>query len=1185
MRSIGRTLLLASLVAGTCTVDSGTARADTWPIVRHDASRTGASLGAVPIESPYVTWRAYMGGRPVAPRVQFGIHDASTLVAAVGGRFIVKNAMTQATLWKSEIVGVGVVEAITDLDGDANVEVIVRTETQAFVLDGLTGQVRWRSAPDAFRTLAAVRVVDLDGNGLADVYIDECTTCAKKGTLSAGAYSFATGLDTPKTLWERAVNAIPQPVNSGTDAIMDLDGDGLPEVVLTSSNKVLVVRGADGSPITTLELATPETNPFPNARAVAAEIDGLPGKEIVLIQPTGQVATSAGPAGVTVFHVDPKTGANALLYRRVAGAYDTKMIAQVDVVTDLDGNGVDEVIFSHRAVSSPSYTTEVLSGPNGNPVVVVDGARFEGAANLDGQPGAEVVLATSEGLSIHRFGAGGFVTVAGPLPKLRAHLMPDKNGVRSGQLDYRLGVLERPGKRPALLVGNPSSKIPYSELADVGNFLDIRGLALEPSGLETVGEHVPLIGEITSVIPAGGATRPYPQIAIGTTAGTVILLSQTLQGTNGIVFAGGKATGAVVGGGVQPSSGAVGGPLIGRDDAGPFVVLPESPVGLYVGDARFASLILPPLPRWIAARMGAPSIIELGPLGTTVVGADGQSLVARRATDGALLGAVDLGPGSPQATPLPLLVAGANSPLVGIDWRVEGVQVAQSAADFATKSLVWKGKPLPYGGFFASNVADLNGDGTDEWYSMNDGLNRRDALTGAMTTIAGEGMGYSLPMAASFTANAGKELLLQGGGQAPKLLDASLQKIWQSPFAEPVNGMGGTRVVCGGAARFITPAVLSSTLRAFDGATGALLAERALAGGGAYSSADLAITAGKRPGVLSNANSTVKLGQGNAAVLVGSSDGYLYAVDACSLDLRWAMFLGGSVSEPIVGDTDGDAGDEIVVGVADGYIVNIDVPRLMPTASVTFVGPKNGAAPITIAPGESITIAFAEVTGATSYEYALVGPENEALWSPPYRDAQGLQASVKLDGILAARPYRIAVRAKGPDGSSPEAFSPPFVVSDINPPTLDASASAKGDSIVLTMATRDDLMLDHWIVWMRDGAQADSPLLVVGEALLEGSYAELAPAITPPPELWGKDVDVRVDVLDSAGNAVQKTFGAKIDNGGQVVFVDSLVDADDKQPIRFGGCAAAPSGPTNAGALVGLGLAVALARRARRRRA
>jgi outer membrane protein assembly factor BamB len=1179
MRSLGHAFVLG-LVATS--IHMGDARAETWPIGRHDAARTGASSATSPIEKPYVTWRAYMGGRPNANNVQFGIYDQSTFTAAVGGRFLVKDAMTQNTSWKSDMLGIGTVEAVADLDGDESLEIIVRTETSAHVLNAKTGAVLWSSPPTAFLTPAAVRVIDLDGNDLPDVYVDECTSCAKQGTMSAGAYSFANGFAQPTTLWERPKTATPAPVNSGSDAIVDLDGDGLPEVVLASADKIVVVRGLDGTTIATLSLPTPDKNPFPHARAIAAQIDGLPGKELVILQPNGQVATSGGPTGVTVFRLDPQTGIHSLLYRRVANGYDESMVARADVVSDLNGDGLAEVIFSHRGASKPNFTTEILSGVSGTPIVVLEGARFEGAANLDDDLGAELILATPNGLSIHKFDGTNLTTVAGPIPDLRVQLMPDKYAHQSGQLDYRAGVLTRPGMAPALLVGLPSSGVPYADLPDVGSFLDIRGMALGSAGLETVGIYVPLVGEITGVMPAGGATRPYPQIAIGTSAGTVVLLTQSFQGTNGIVFADGKASGSLIGGATQPNTGARGGPLIGDDENGAFIILPDSPLGLFSGDAQNASLIVPPTQRWVAPHMGAASIIDLpAPLGTVVVGADGQSLVARSSISGTIVSEVKLGLGSPHGTPLPLKVAGSNTPLVGIDWRVDGVQVVQHAIDFLGQNDVWQGAPLPFGGFFASGVADLDNNGTDEWYSMNEGLNRRDALTGKVVTTAGDGMGYTLPMAASFTPGGQKQLLLQGGGLAPKLLDASLKQVWQSSMSEPVNGMGGTRVMCGTSARFVTPSVLSPMLRAFDGASGALVGERALAGGAAYSSLQLAQAAGKRPGVLSNATSVAKLGNGNGAVLVGSTDGYLYAVDACSLDLRWSQFLGGSVAEPIVGDTDDDEGDEIVVGVADGTIVNIDVPTYLPTEDVSFIGPKNGQAPIVVAPGESVKVSFSSVAGATSYEVALVGPDDQALWSPPFRAASGNQATVDLDGALAGRPYRVAVRAKGPAGTSPETFSSSITIDDHTAPTLTAKASAKGNTILLSMQMQDDLALDHWIAWMRRAHTKEGHSLVAGEALVGGAAADLTPSIIAPEELRGQDLEMTVEVFDSAGNSTNAQFFATIDENGFVVAF-SAADAAES-PLSFGGCRASGHGPAGPGGAILLGLALTLLRRARRR--
>ncbi|MDC3955861.1 VCBS repeat-containing protein [Polyangium jinanense] len=1194
MRCSSRAALLGALVVLAGGISPGRAEADTWPVSRHDAARTGASAGNVPVVEPVVTWRAYMGGRPTGRVARFGLDHVSRFVVAVGGRFVAKHGVSGATLWKSDILGVGAVEAFADLDGDGRNEVVVRTETRTHVLDGLTGKLLWSSPLGEFRAPASVRVTDLDGDGLSDVYIDECTACATPGTMTAGAFSFAAGFGAGSALWMRPANASPPPSHTGTDTILDLDDDGLPEIVLTSPSEIVIVSGKDGQTVTTVGLPGIEDKPFSQAYALAAEIDGLPGKELIVVQPHGQVAAKVGPPGITVFKLDPQTKAGTLLFQRKSAGYEAEMVALADVAKDLDGDGIDELVFSHRATAASPFTTEILKGAAGTTVAVLPGARFEGAADLDTTAGAELVTATAAGLSVHHFDGNALTSLAGPIPGVRAHSMPDLERWQRGPLDHRLAVLPRPGQTSVLLVGRPKSDLPYAAQEKPQTFRDIQGFALGASGATKIGEHVPLVGDVTGVFGADFSTRPYPQVAVGTTAGTIVVLGQALQGTNGIVFWGGKATGSLVGGGMQPSGGAVGGPLVGSDDLGPFVVLPGSPLGLYVGDARFASLIVPPLPRFIQPGMQAASIVDLDSLGMAVVGVEGSALVARRSQDGTSLGAVDLGPGAPHGTPLPLRVQGQSVPRVGLDWRIEGVQIVQSAVDFASKSLVWQGAPLPFGGFFGSGVGDLDGDGTDAWYSMNDGLNARDAATGVVTTTPGNYMWYSLPMLASFQGGPGPELLLQAGASSPRLLHADLGTAWQAESPEQVNGMAGARVVCDNAPRFVTPAVLSPTLRAFDGATGALLGARTLAGGSAFPTVDAAIAAGKRPGVLSNVTSVASLGPGGPAILTGSTDGHLYALDACTLDLRWSKFLGGSVAEPVVGDTDGDGADEIMVGVADGYIHHIDVPGCLTPGFISFGATDDGPpddAPHVVKPGEAVTVAFAPVAEAKSYEYALVGPDDQALWSPAYKTAAGTEIPLDLEGVLADRPYRVAVRAIGPNGASPDVFSRPVVVEDGNDPTLEVAATADGTTLHVALDASDDLALDHWLVKMIEPAVDSAEEIFAGEGLFEGRAGKAELAITPPSTLFGKKVTVFVSVLDSGGNEALTAINASVDDKGHFTQVDPPVILDPDQPIEtptpepttFGGCGASGRTPGASALVVALGLGLGgLFRRARR---
>lgn len=1029
---LGRAAFCALFGVGALAIARPSA-ADTWGLPRHDRGRTGASTGSLRMLDPTVKWRAYMGGRHLDSSVRFGLADRSTVFAAVGGRLLAKNVITQATLWSSELLGNGRVIDVADLDGDGRNEVVFATQEHAYILDISTGATRWTSPSDLFLTIAAVRVVDIDGDGLKDVYLDECAGCSKAGLAYAGAYSWGSGGASPTTLWVLPIAGTPPLVNSGSDGILDLDQDGVAEIALSADKEVLLLRGDSGTLIATLGTPDISGHPFGHANAVGAELDGAkPGLELLMIQTAGSVATEMGPPGFTAYHVNPRTGAWSLLWRATASNYDDELVTLADTVVDVDGDGESEVVLSFRAgADSTSWTTRLLNGATGAVIDELAGARFEGAADLDGVAGAELVLATSAGLGVYRLRSGALHPASPPIEGLRAASFVDPSLRQRSGIQRRLAVLQRTGCPPELLAGHPAGVTSFGTLTSVSTFKDIKSIRLTAEGWSVGATYEPLIGEVSEIVRADFATRPYSQVAVATTAGTLDVLTADLQTTNGLVWMDDRASGTVLGGGTQPSTGAYGGPLIAADAVGPLVVLPDTLRGMVVGDATSASWIIPPRERWSQRDLNHPSVIDLGgSLGPAVVGVEGSDLVARRSTDGALFGAVALGPGMAWGTPLPLAAAG-RSPLVGIDWYLEGVQIAQHVADFTSGSLLWSGAPLPFGGFFASGVGDLDGDGTDEWYSMNGPLTRRDALSGLTTTYPELSTSYSIPMVAPLAGPA-PSLLLQGGAASLKLADRALTLGWNTAVTEAINGMAGAFVTCGGGGRFVTPAVQSPTLRSFQGASGALTSERVLAGGKVYASIAAAVGAGARPGSLSNASAVAALGGGGPAVLVGSSDGFLYAVDACTLDLRWAKNMNAPVAEPVIGDVDGDGDDEIVVATSSGCVYGLDDVAYPAPLGIQVDG--ESADGVALAdPTRPVRLSWSPVDGATGYEVALVGPDEWALWDPPYRPVTGTSMQVDLAGVLAERPYRLVVRARGAAAAGADGLSPRFRVVDTRP--------------------------------------------------------------------------------------------------------------------------------------------------------
>lgn len=1107
---------------------------DFWTVARHDASRTGASLGSFPAGAPLTLWRAYMGGRHIDGTARFGLADPAIVVASTGGRFVAKHVVTQAVVWQSELVGMGRIADMADVTGDGEAEVAAFTDERAYLLSRSTGAILWSSPAGAFGRIGAVRVVDMNGDSIKDIYIDDASG-AKTGASSAAAYSFAAGIGAAEELWSRPLNASPPAINAGTDSILDLDGDGVPEVALASYDEMLVVRGDTGAVIASLTVPGGAGHPFSQSGAIEVDLDNMPGKELLVVQPNGQVGGSHGPPALMAFKVNQATSQATHLWTRSSGSFEGEIVTAADIAADIDGDGVFEVVLSHRSpLTNGVWTTEVLAGATGSTMHLLPGVRFEGAAYLDGNPGAEIVVAGASGLAAHTKSGAALQQVGASLAGYRALSVVDAGLRQRGETQRRMAVVTRAGQPPQLVAGIPAGAEPYSDLGAARGFLSATSLSLGPGGFSAGDTYTPGTGTITEALRADFSTRPYEQIAMATTNGTIEVLDDTMKVTNGILFLNVPPAGTRLGGAMQPAIGAQGGPLIGLDPEGPFVVLPGTPQGLIAAKVTNASLVVAPHPKWIAAGLDSPSIIPVGAgmIGPLVVGIKGREVAAHQASSGQFVGAIDLGPGSAAGTPLPLFVSGQSAPLVGVDWRVEGVMIVQKAVSFLPNTLVWSANPFAFGGFYASGAGDLDGDGASEWYFVGDILYRRSASTGQLDAFPGISTGYSIPMVADFTPSPGPELLLQGGVTAPKLVTSSLVQAWEGPLPEQMNVMAGARVACAQGPRFVTPAVQSPFLRAIDGATGALVGERVLAGGMVFNSAAAAAQAGVKAGTLSNASSVAGVGQGGPAVLAGSSDGFLYALDGCSLNLLWSKDLGAPVAEPAIGDVDNDGVVEVVVGAADGYVYGLDWPLLTPPANVALGGADPGES-LAASVGEDVFVEWEPVPGAIEYEIALVDPTGRAVWSPAYRSAKGESVTVPLAGALAGRPYRVAVRGRNGETAGAEAFSQNIVVVDTETPLASATA---GEGATIEVWGKDNLALDHFVVRFREAGDATAPLMLAGDDLLSGSEASASLALSLPDFVRGKSIEFVVDIIDSAGNAGRATLPAVVGPNGEIDF-------------------------------------------------
>ncbi len=128
---------------------------------------------------------------------------------------------------------------------------------------------------------------------------------------------------------------------------------------------------------------------------------------------------------------------------------------------------------------------------------------------------------------------------------------------------------------------------------------------------------------------------------------------------------------------------------------------------------------------------------------------------------------------------------------------------------------------------------------------------------------------------------------------------------------------------------------------------------------------------------LSNAAAADIDGDGRDEFLVGSADGYLYALHATDGSLAFAYNFHAAVGAPIVADVDGDGTLGVMVSVGDGYVHSLG------TASTTALVSLAHITPVQVShPSGSVSVASAptpDVTTLTSESLSYLA----AAWTDP----------------------------------------------------------------------------------------------------------------------------------------------------------------------------------------------------------
>jgi hypothetical protein len=347
-----------------------------------------------------------------------------------------------------------------------------------------------------------------------------------------------------------------------------------------------------------------------------------------------------------------------------------------------------------------------------------------------------------------------------------------------------------------------------------------------------------------------------------------------------------------------------------------------------------------------------------------------------------------------------------------------------------TPSTVLQWGQLPFA------LADWNGDGVDDIISVENSLQAWSGVDGTLLADGSTFWGYFLPIVADLDGTPPQEVTLQGGYYPVSVMQHDLTTAnYKStdddrpfPYGALATCPGGPVLVEGSLqnpARLKATAVGGSSL----GATKTVV----LAGGKAYGTEQQARAASAPLTQLGDVSVASNLGgQGHPTALVGSKGGWLYAVNPCTAALDFAYDFGASVGNPVVGDTDGDGRDEIIVSAGDGYLYDLKNLALKPPASVWDIDPAHSMVDADIDDEQtidSLSGKWEAVAGATGYEIAIVDAAGKYVSNPPWKKVDVVtQTTINGLPLLDGTKYFFAVRTLGMGGPSVDAMSDGVVV-------------------------------------------------------------------------------------------------------------------------------------------------------------
>lgn len=1039
-----------------CVLGAEQARAG-WPLPRADRARSGATHGRANLIAPVPYWRYYLGGAIGPRQARFLDVDAvdagldgdgqGELVFVAGGK-LVATGPDDRVRWETPVLGIDGLVAAEDLDGDGQLDLVARTGDRVIIVAAASGQVLWSEPGDDLGTLGDVRVGDLDGDGLSDILVQECGCCRINNGKTGFAYRFARGYQAAERMW-----TLPSVLCGGTlsMAIADVDGDGAAEVILGERRRIAALRGASGTELA----ATPQLGDrVGQSRCLPVDVNGRAGEELVCLQ--SNQALPASEPGHRLFvlgHQADATGQRlAVLWQQDVGESHGQARFAATPVVDLDRDGALEIVVSGMDAAATTATTFVYDAATGRLRASAPGQRVVGT-----MPGPEArgLVLTAEDDTLHAWRLSGDALVpAWSLPGRRALIEPDwalvpRTYVAERVLALDLGGLGGDGVSEILTAGI----LPGSALA-AHDLVTPAGAAPATVAVHAFDQAAGLLAAWHVPAPAG-ASPDQPVLLVAASNGRMHLLDAALAPVQrGVRFGGYLPRGDWRNLHLTPVTGDLG--------AGADSVLVRDSRGVLVRiDALGAGLASPPVASWEVPNASSPILLGVEPHEAIACrqeitdggGSTGQDRVLvldpggglrwQAALPGVILSDLvpaRLGPGDGDAGP--------PGPMdLIVQWgRTSDVALQHRAFSGATGAVLWDAAAqspgtsrFPAGGA----VTDWNADGVDDFVHQHYGTQVLSGVDGSVLAAnAYTDLVQFMPSVLDVDGDGRTEIVLHGGFAPARALDDDLvTPLWVSadddrpyPYGAIAGGCADDlpRLIEGS---LLHPATLKLTPLAGPGA--GTHQRMVLAGGRVYADEAAAEAAGALLGQLTSAAVHADLtGAGHPVAVVGSDDGWLYAVDACSATLAFAVPFGAAVGAIAFGDTDGDGLDELLAAAGDGYLYALAQPPIAAPAAVIDVAPGqagNGDAGDLDETSDidetgaldRMAAIWEPVPGADGYRVAAVHADTGRILSEPAWQDVGAATAAELTGLtlVPGERYIFAVRALTGDGASPDAMS------------------------------------------------------------------------------------------------------------------------------------------------------------------